>query len=231
MRIPAPAFEQWAKAVTPRGSRYSFASVARLSGMSRSTLYHQRQAGHIDPAAVLSVSRRLHLSPVAELASFDHFRTLSVQRPPSTAEILSQVPIATLLDETLRRYHRQSTGFPREWGGVPGSFRRWLATYDLHGRYADLAHAVGVRGQTEFSAKAAASRFTIGQVVSLSAYADLNARFGLIVLGSITPEEAGLPHDIWEITLRAASDLAVVGEIEKHLSLFGRDLAGRHRAR
>lgn len=214
VRIPATLFEQWAASVFPDGTeRYSFSAIARLSGVKRSTLYYQRKTGYIDPRVVLSVSRSLGLSPVEELASFDAFRSLSILKEPTTAEVLSQVTIPDLLNEMLSRYHQVPPAYPQEPQRKLNPFRRWMAKYDLRGRYTELAHAIGIRSQTEFSAKITHGRFTIGQVVELAAHADLNCRFGLYVMGAVSLSEAGYPDDLREQIVNSAPTAAIAAEV------------------
>lgn len=221
MRIPATRFEQWAASVFPSDSaRYSFSAVARLSGVNRSTLYYQRQAGYIDPSVVLSVSRALGLGPVEELASFDLFRSLSSITPPTTPEILSQITVPDLLNEMLSRYHQVPQAYPSEPRRKLNPVRRWIATYDLRGRYTELAHAIGIKSQTEFSDKITHGRFTIGQIVELAAHAKLNARFGLCVIGAVTLNEAGFRADLREHTLNSAPTGQIAAEVDAYFSEF-----------
>lgn len=221
MRIPATRFEQWASSVFPsEAARYSFSAVARLSGVNRSTLYYQRQAGYIDPSVVLSLSRALGLSPVEELASFDMFRSLSPVTSPTTAEVLSQITIPDLVNEMLSRYHQMPPAYPGEPTRKLNPVRRWISTYDLRGRYTELAHAIGINSQTEFSDKITHGRFTIGQLVELAAHANLNARFGLCVIGAVTLDEAGFRPDLREHTMKSAPTDQIAAEIAAYFSEF-----------
>lgn len=226
VRIPRDRFEAWAETIYPE-EPYSFARLVALSGLSRSTMFHQRSQGYLDANVVLVIARKLGRNPIAELLRFDEFATLSRCTDPSTAEVLSQLPTANLMEELLGRFYGASVA--HDPGLMPeiNALNRWLATYNLRGRYEELAGVVGVSSQPEFSRKLTENRFTLGQLIALSAHAELNARFSLVVSGIVTFEEAGYPFNLREQTLATADTDDVIAELRRALPWFAKEMKAR----
>ena len=110
MPIPAKAFQRWLQGIAPDTST---ADVCRISGIKRTTLAQQMVRGKISGTTVVSISRAFNINPVDALAVFDTFRALGdPPRPPSRAELVSQVSTPDLLRAVLARPALDPAGQP-----------------------------------------------------------------------------------------------------------------------
>ena len=223
VRIPSDRFEQWAESVYP-DPPYSFAKLVNLSGLSRSTMFYQRSRGYLDARVLIIVARKIGRNPLEELLQFPEFSTLASGPPPTTAEVLSQLPVPAMMEELLGRYWGYSVTHDLE--SRPGRYNlnRWLASYDVRGRYKELAQAAGVSGQQEFSRKLTENRFSLEQLLALSEHGGLNARFSLVASGVISYAEAGFNPNLREETLAQASTGAIVAELKRALPWFAKEM-------
>ncbi|GIU55432.1 hypothetical protein NicSoilC12_11810 [Arthrobacter sp. NicSoilC12] len=74
MPLPAKAFQLWLHRVAPSAST---ADLCRISGIKRTTFAQQLVRGKVAETTLVSISRALDLSPLAELASFEHYAELA----------------------------------------------------------------------------------------------------------------------------------------------------------
>ena len=108
MPLPAKAFQVWLHGVAPSAST---ADICRISGIKRTTLAQQLVRGKVAETTLVSISRAFNLSPLAELASFDHYADLATgPQPPTSAELVSQVATMDLLRAVIARSSRSNGG-------------------------------------------------------------------------------------------------------------------------
>ena len=101
MPLPAKAFQLWLHRVAPSAST---ADLCRISGIKRTTFAQQLVRGKVAETTLVSISRALDLSPLAELASFEHYAELAAPpQPPTPAELVSQVATMDLLRAVISR--------------------------------------------------------------------------------------------------------------------------------
>ena len=101
MPLPAKAFQLWLHRVAPSAST---ADLCRISGIKRTTFAQQLVRGKVAETTLVSISRALDLSPLAELASFEHYAELAAPpRPPTPAELVSQIATMDLLRAVISR--------------------------------------------------------------------------------------------------------------------------------
>ena len=74
MPLPAKAFQHWLHGVAPNAST---ADICRISGIKRTTLAQQLVRGKVAETTLVSISRALKRSPLADLASFDSYQELA----------------------------------------------------------------------------------------------------------------------------------------------------------
>ena len=134
MPLPAKAFQLWLHRVAPSAST---ADLCRISGIKRTTFAQQLVRGKVAETTLVSISRALGLSPLAELASFDHYVELAAPpQPPTPAELVSQVATMDLLRAVISRsspayggYGDQGSSMTPALGAAPHatSVRNWVA--------------------------------------------------------------------------------------------------------
>ena len=109
MPLPAKAFQHWLHGVAPTAST---ADICRISGIKRTTLAQQLVRGKVAETTLVSISRALKRSPLADLASFDSFTELAEQpQPPTPAELVSQIATMDLLRAVISRSSPAYGGF------------------------------------------------------------------------------------------------------------------------
>ncbi|MCZ2401874.1 hypothetical protein IV498_01420 [Paenarthrobacter sp. Z7-10] len=195
MSVPAKAFQQWLNVVTPGTT---MTAVSSMAGIKRSTLAQQLVRGKVAVSTVISISRALKLDVLQSLAGFDRYRELSAgSRPPTDAELISQISDIDLLQQILLRNAAaqfQTSAPAQPLGPLPHatSVRNWIAaidTVDLRPRIlTDLRMAA-----QNFSAQLSANRLRPDIALAAARLSGVGLANGLVVTGLLTPEEAGWP--------------------------------------
>jgi len=209
MPIPAKAFQRWLQGIAPDTST---ADVCRISGIKRTTLAQQMVRGKISGTTVVSISRAFNINPVDALAVFDTFRALGdPPRPPSRAELVSQVSTPDLLRAVLARPALDPAGQPS--AGRPTlsptphatSVTNWVEAIDDGELRHRVSAATGIAPQN-YSAQLTANRLAPELAVATSLAAGVGPVGGLVASGLITEEEAGWPPDARQAALDSLSD-------------------------
>lgn len=212
MKIHKDRFDAWAQSVWGPAD-YNASKVAKLAGISKSSLFFQRSKDYVEASVILALARALDLNPLDELLKFDEFKIFSPLNDPSVEEVLAQLPPESLMEELLARLrHEQAEHYPTTMP-EPGGLKRWLDTTDLHGHYGPLAEAMGLASIQVLSKKINENRLNLGQLAAMCEHGRLNARFGLVVTGMMTWTEVGLPWNIREEVLSSAPGGTVVGAL------------------
>lgn len=215
MKISKDRFDAWVESVWDKSSgNYSPSRVAKVAGISRTSLYYQRNKGYVEASVIIAVSRGLSLKPLNELLKFPEFGIFTEFRTPQAYEVLSQLPLECLMEElTARLRHEEVEHYPHAMP-EPYGLKRWMDANALYGHYAELAEAMGLSSVQALSSKINENRLTLGQLVAMCKQAQLNGRFGLVVTGMMSWEEVGYPWNIREDVLGSASGTTVVDALK-----------------
>lgn len=210
MKINKERFDAWATAAWDGQEIYTPSRAAKAAGISKSSFFFQRSKDYVEASVIVAIARSLHLNPLEELLKFEEFKVLAEPRDPETAEVLSQVDPEFLMEELLARLHHE--GSEHILGNMPdpNGLKRWLDAVDMYGRYAEIAQKLELANIRVLSKKINENHLSLGQVVTLCEYGNLNGRFGMVVTGNLTWEEAGFPGDMRERVLGSAPGGAII---------------------
>lgn len=193
MTVPAKVFQSWLNTVA---GTTSHAAVCRAAGIKRSTLAQQLVRGRVSVATVAAVSRSLHRPVLESLSAFPKYEALATSlKPPTTAELLSQISDTDLLAEILNRSmdeEKNASAARIKLSLMPhrASVRTWLDAIgpaDLRQR---VAREAGIAPQN-LSAQISANRLSADLALTSARIADVGLANGLVATGFLTAREAG----------------------------------------
>ncbi|MEC5192057.1 MULTISPECIES: hypothetical protein [unclassified Arthrobacter] len=230
MPLSAKAFQAWLHRVAPAAST---ADICRISGIKRTTLAQQLVRGKVAESTLVSISRALHRSPLADLGSFESYAELAGQpRPPTAAELVSQIATMDLLRAVISRSAPAYGGFGDEsssqtpaLGPAPHatSVRNWVDAIDDGELRHRVSAATGVAPQN-YSAQLTANRLSVELAVATSRAAGVGFTGGLVATGLITEAEAGWAPEAKQAALDALSDGELTALAGERLQSLGRFL-------
>lgn len=203
--------------------------MCRAAGIKRSTLAQQLVRGRVSVATVAAVSRSLNLPVVDTLTVFPKFSDLSTgMKPPTNAELLSQISNADLLQEILNRDTESGPAAAAETivlSPVPHRFsvRDWLDAIDTSDLRQKVARRVAIAPQN-LSAQISANRLTAELAVESARIAGVGLANGLVSTGLISPVEAGWKPGSRAAALKATSNSALVLLSAQRLETLGKVL-------
>lgn len=223
MKIARQAFEQWARSVFPDQGAFSLSKVATAAGVSKSSFFFQAQRGFVDAKTIIAYSRAIGADPLQEMLTFPELQIFADDRGPTDSEVLSQLPAEALMEELLGRSRHK--GLTVDAGPMPPAhaLKRWLACYDLWGRYDEMAHTMGLASSKSLTKKFSENTVSIGELVTMIQFADLVPRFGLVVTSHLTLEEAGYPANLREAVLSHSPMEAVIDALRPALRWFEKE--------
>lgn len=211
MKINKERFDEWAQSIWGDREAYSPSRLAKVAGISKSSLFFQRSKDYVEANVVLSLSRGLQLDPLSELMKFSEFEFLAEVREPTEHELLSQVSPENLLEAILARLqHRDIDQIELGTMPEPYGLKRWLDTTNMYGKYEDLAKQLDLSNISVLSKKINDNRLDLGQLARLSLFGGLNGRFAMVVSGNLTWSEAGFSWNAREKVLRDAPGMVLV---------------------
>lgn len=226
MTVPAKLFQQWLGSVAGNTSQ---AAVCRAAGIKRSTLAQQLVRGRVSVATVAAVSRSLDVPVVDALTVFPKFSDLaSGMKPPTSAELLSQIADADLLQEILNRNAATEPTMATantKLSPVPHRFsvRDWLDAIDTSELRQKVARRVAIAPQN-LSAQISANRLTAELAVESARIAGVGLTNGLVTTGLLSPAEAGWTPGSRTAALKATSNSALVLLAAQRLESWGKVL-------
>jgi len=224
--VPAKAFQQWLHRVA---GDTSTAAVCRLAGIKKSTLAQQLVRGRVALATVVAVSRALGLDVVESISTFEKYRDVAAgMRPPTEAELLSQIADLDLLREIVSRSEAAATGVeahPPQLLPVPHrtSVRAWIDAVGPADLRQQLARDAGVAPQN-LSAQITANRLTPDLAVRAARIAGVGLANGLVVTGLIRPLEASWPSGARIKVLLALPNSTLLGVAAERLDAASKTL-------
>ena len=104
--IERNSFEQWVSSALNTPKIPSVRKVAKIGGISKSTLSYQLTANAIDPRIVIAVSRGQDLNPLQQLGTFPGYESLK-NKPQSLniPEVLSLIHDRDVYAEIASIFH------------------------------------------------------------------------------------------------------------------------------
>lgn len=212
VKLDRDRFDSWADSAWPAGGggKYSPSQVAKTAGISKSSFFFQRSKDYVEASVVVALARSLQRNPLDDLLHFEEFASFKEHREPEQSEVLSQVGPNFLMEELLARLHHEKSTHYLPAMPEPYGLKRWLDSMDMHGKYGEIAEAMDLANIRVLSKKINENRLSLGQLVALCEYDNLNGRFGMVVTGVLTWEEAGFPFDLREKVLMSAPGDTVI---------------------
>ena len=232
MPLPAKAFQHWLHSVAPTAST---ADICRISGIKRTTLAQQLVRGKVAESTLVSISRALHRSPLEDLASFENYAELGRQpRPPTDAELVSQVATMDLLRAVIARSgpgdhgNNGATGTPEARLALSPaphatSVRNWVDAIDDGELRHRVSAATGIAPQN-YSAQLTANRLSPELAVATARAAGVGFTGGLVATGLISETEAGWASGAKQSALDALSDGQLTALAGERLQTLGKAL-------
>jgi hypothetical protein len=223
MALSAQEFNDWLLAHhLPNGT----SDLSKLLGLNRATLNKQRLRGRVSETVVVGIARAAKMSPVTALAEFEQYRGIVAGiRPPTDAELLSQM---TYVDVTVELLKRSSADIARRLAGFETSdvphddaVREWIDAVDPGDLRRQLATRAGLQ-LSNLSALLTDNRLPPEIAVAAADLAGTSTVSGLVAIGLITPEEAGWPLYCRENCLGHMNDLALIDAAEAKLKQLRR---------
>lgn len=230
MPLPAKAFQHWLHVVAPNAST---ADICRISGIKRTTLAQQLVRGKVAESTLVSISRALKRSPLADLATFDSYAELSGRpQPPTSGELVSQIATMDLLRAVISRsapayggYGDDGSALTPALGPAPHatSVRNWVDAIDDGELRHRVSDATGVAPQN-YSAQLTANRLSPELAVATARAAGVGFTGGLVATGLLTEAEAGWPAEAKQAALDALSDGELTALAGERLQALGKTL-------
>lgn len=211
MSVAAAAFKHWASTVDLPSAALP---LARVIGVSRTTLQAQLLRGRVRENVVVSAARAVGMEPVVALSSFDEYAELhGSMRPPLPIEVLSQVTLTDASIELIRRRNPAALSGLHAWEDPPqpDGLRTWIDSVDPGHIRRDLAQRLGV-APPNLSAQITSNKMRPRHLVEAARIANTSLTSGLAVGGVITLQEAGWPegarsHAITHLSAVALNEL------------------------
>jgi len=221
MPLPAKAFQLWLHGVAPAAST---ADICRISGLKRTTLAQQLVRGKVAETSVVSISRALGINPAEALSSFDQYAELKqLRKPPTSAELVSQIATMDLLEAVVARSSGRSERLTLSLPPHATSVRNWVDAVDDGELRHRVSAASGVAPQN-YSAQLTANRLSPELAIATSRAAGVGFSAGFVATGLITEAEAGWPPSARQEALDALSDGDLVSLAGDRLQALGRTL-------
>lgn len=227
MGVSAKAFQSWRNLVAPDEST---ADLCRRTGIKRSTLAQQLVRGNVSVSTVVRAARAYGQDPVAALSGFDGFQGLAEgRRPPTPAELISQVPYQCILKYVLGRAEadHENPAVPRVASYADSiAVRPWFDAVDPGDLRQQLSAATGIAPQN-ISAQLTAGRLSTRLAVEAARQAGVSLTSGLVVTGVLHPDEGWWPPSGREEALAALSDAELVSLARDRLDALAKVLRKR----
>lgn len=205
--ITRSQFEYWAQAALQTAKPPSVRALAKVSGISKSTLSYQLNADSIPAASIIKISRGIGSSPLQDLASFPGYENLLISNvSPSRQELLALISPRDILLETARRLGVRYTHWDiddfkagKEYWGP------WFKTAAPTATYSALRDLVGI-SDTQIAKNHKEASWSIEHMALMSQKFHFSIQLALAVSGSLSFREAELSPNIRQDALASATD-------------------------
>lgn len=185
--------------------------------------------GRVSVANVAAISRSLELPVVESLAEFPKFADLADGlKPPTHAELLSQIPDNDLLEEFLNRRRAEEThtvppGIMLAPPYHPFSVRAWMDAIDGSELRQKVARRMSIAPQN-LSAQISANRLSAELAVESARIAGVGLANGLVANGLLAPGEAGWMPGSRTKVLQDTPNSALALLVAQRMEALGRTL-------
>lgn len=221
MRLRPEELKHWAENAQPQPGPLTWKKIADVAQAPLVTMMRQKSKGAMDPQLVIQLSRHWGRHPLVELAQFPGYEVLAQPpAPPSTTELLTQIPPELILEETAGRLAEQPSperAMP-DWGQFPYAFSSWISAVGPRDYNAAIRSVLGV-SDSAVAKKIATPQFKVEETVEVCAALGLNVRLALLILGHITESEAGIEPHLRENALKYSNGEQLVEQIN-HVERF-----------
>ncbi|MBG6191715.1 hypothetical protein IWX64_002682 [Arthrobacter sp. CAN_A212] len=225
MPLAAHEFQRWSDARIPG---QSVREISQATGIKWTTLHQQIVRGKVAEATVVAVARAYEMAPLSALSDFELYADLaSGVKPPTNAELISQIHYLDVLREVLVRADELLPFMPGDLRAFPhtDSTRAWIDAIDPGDLRTAMAARLGVTSST-FSSRL--KRNLPAEIaVDVARYAGVSLASGLVVTGLLTESEGGWPPDARLGGLQALTDSDLLTVATQKLSVQNRKYWGR----
>lgn len=225
MTITAHEFQRWSDARIPGRS---VREISQATGLKWTTLHQQIVRGKVSEATVVAIARAYEFSALEELSSFEQYTDLALgTKPPTNAELISQVHYLDILREVLVRADELLPFMPGDLRAFPhtDSTRAWIDAIDPGDLRAAMATRLGVTTST-FSSRLKRT-LPADIAIDVARSAGVSLASGLVVTGLLTEQEGGWPPEARLNALQAQSDSDLLSIATQKLAIQNRKYWGK----
>lgn len=225
MTITAHEFQRWSDAKIPGRS---VREISQATGLKWTTLHQQIVRGKVSEATVVAIARAYEFSALEELSSFEQYTDLALgTKPPTDAELISQVHYLDILREVLVRADELLPFMPGDLRAFPhtDSTRAWIDAIDPGDLRTAMATRLGVTTST-FSSRLKRT-LPADIAIDVARYAGVSLASGLVVTGLLTEQEGGWPPEARLNALQAQSDSDLLSIATQKLAIQNRKYWGK----
>lgn len=225
MTITAHEFQRWSDAKIPGRS---VREISQATGLKWTTLHQQIVRGKVSEATVVAIARAYEFSALEELSSFEQYTDLALgAKPPTNAELISQVHYLDILREILVRADELLPFMPGDLRAFPhtDSTRAWIDAIDPGDLRTAMATRLGVTTST-FSSRLKRT-LPADIAIDVARYAGVSLASGLVVTGLLTEQEGGWPPEARLNALQAQSDSDLLSIATQKLAIQNRKYWGK----
>lgn len=230
MRLTAEEFLGWVEPFyKERGLKLSWSRVDQDCDVKRVTLAFQRNRNRIDLNAVLSIARSWGLNPIDEIATIPRYSHLTSRKGTSAdLEVLASMDQGYVVEElACRALDRKRRLIKTPWNEPPYRYYTWFAytSQAEGGAYAEpIIKALGLNRNSVSQRLQGRTAIAGDEIIVMAEAVDLNPVLGLVLNGSVTPEEAGYPPRLREEVLQRAETSELVSLIRFSLGIIQKDI-------
>ncbi|NOJ60966.1 hypothetical protein [Arthrobacter sp. 260] len=225
MTITAHEFQRWSDAKIPGRS---VREISQATGLKWTTLHQQIVRGKVSEATVVAIARAYEFSALEELSSFEQYTDLALgTKPPTDAELISQVHYLDILREVLVRADELLPFMPGDLRAFPhtDSTRAWIDAIDPGDLRTAMATRLGVTTST-FSSRLKRT-LPADIAIDVARYAGVSLASGLVVTGLLTEQEGDWPPEARLNALQAQSDSDLLSIATQKLAIQNRKYWGK----
>ncbi|WP_026551413.1 helix-turn-helix domain-containing protein [Arthrobacter sp. H20] len=225
MPLAAHEFQRWSDARIPG---QSVREISQATGIKWTTVHQQIVRGKVAEATVVAVARAYEIPPLSALSDFELYADLaSGVKPPTDAELISQIHYLDILREVLVRADELLPFMPGDLRAFPhaDSLRAWIDAIDPGDLRTAMAARLGVTSST-FSSRLKRS-LPADIAVDVARHTGISLASGLIVTGLLTENEGGWPPEARLNALHSLSDSELLCVAAQKLSVQNRKYWGK----
>lgn len=218
-------FEHWAQKVFNLPKTPSVRAIAKVSGISKSTISYQMNSDALAASSVIKISRGLGLSPLDELLDFQGFSFIKgVSSSPSLNDLLMVVPHQNIFVEAARRLGFSIPGWEVTESSL--SSENWISWFKSAApdvTYSDIKKVTGL-SEAQIGKNQRSASWDIESISLMGSVFSFNIPFSLGVCGHLSLNEIGIHDQDLKYALVNSSNDEIIQRIKQILPHFS-DLA------